>query len=70
MYVALYMCASVRLSRAGVLALRQVYSWGDGSCGRLGNASEQDSLVPLRVDTFAPNSMMDIAKVRAWHGMA
>jgi hypothetical protein len=41
----------------------QVFAWGDGSSGRLGLGSEHDALVPTRIDTFAPNTMLDIAKV-------
>ena len=44
-----------------------MFAWGDGSSGRLGLGTEHDALVPTRIDTFAPNTMLDIAKVGSRH---
>lgn len=41
-----------------------VFSWGDGSRGKLGRGDELDAHTPALVDTFTPDPELNVEKVR------
>lgn len=46
----------------------KVYSWGRGTFGRLGNASEVDQVIPTKID-FDVNKILAIS-AGAYHSIA
>jgi alpha-tubulin suppressor-like RCC1 family protein len=40
---------------------KEVYSWGMGSCGRLGHGSEDDEMLPRRIESLRNCNIISIA---------